>query len=1584
MAAVGPRAGGSAFTLDEVRNAARDSVQEVVAAGGTPGRQGRGWAVPLTAASVVAAAACAPVAWPLLAGGVAAAPSALAALTAAFSQLGGVGGALLSEAVIRAWDRMRARGDRGAGQRELREALAEELQLSLVSSSPAAAGLRAELAGVLRGVDAVKVALSTTVKASVQQSGDQTRAVLIRGLRDLGTQFTEFGWLLDEIGDQLARIAEMQAEMAAESRALLEAQQRTLMHVMVLRQENRQRAVDGELRSLPGLAGGSSAQERVLALQEAEIAACSECPYPGLASYGPQDADRFFGREQLSAVLITRLAEQLARPGFLMIVGPSGSGKSSLLRAGLLPAIAAGGLPVQGTDSWPLDLMTPGPRPLLELASRVAVLAGIPAGALEADLRADPGRIAAAIRQAMITHVRRKVPSARRSAECPALDAGGHPGDRLPSVTAAKNRLRSEDLSPRLVLIVDQFEELFTHCADESERRLFIRALCAAAGTNMPTAHPRESDGPQARRDAHDAPALVAIGVRADFYTRSAAYPELVPYLQDCQVLVGPMDQAGLRAAIGGPASRAGLVVEPGLVELLLADLRLRDLPAGRAADTPDPAATVPAQVGETEDPSSQDSYEAGRLPLLAYALQQTWQHREGRSLTVAGYRATGGIDGAIARAAETIYEGLGTESKQVLRRLLLRMVTLGEGTADTRRRVTITEVTGTTALSEPTLPEETARATAIRPVLADLVQARLLTAGTDSGGAETVQISHEALLWAWPRLRQWLSQDRAGQRIQRDLTDATQAWKAQDHESSHLFGGTRLALAYEWADSHRQDLNADEEAFLSASRRRERGGTRLRRATVAALTMLTLVSAIAAGLAVHDNNQAVHERDQAIIKQIAAEAQQLQTTNPSLAAQLALVNRRLDPASDNTAQLLSLADMPLSSVLTGPTVPVYAVAVSPNGHTLAAGSNDGTIRLWNITNPSHPLTIGHPLRGKPFIEPGGIFSIAFSPAGNTLVAGSGNGTVWLWNVTNPAHPSQIAQRLSLPGEVNSLAFSPNGHVLAVAYYQNAIRMWNVANPAHPTWIGQVSAGQDRTDYVHSVAFSPDGRTLAAGSTDGAVWLWNITNPAHSFLIGKPQIWSTDPVWSVAFSPDGRTLAVGTAHGAIGLWDVSDPADTVPVGQPIIASAAPVESLAFSPNGLTLAAGSQDGAIRLWNVSDLGYPVPLGPPLTGPAGAVWSVAFSPDGRTLAAGNDDGTIRLWSLPSTVLANLADVPAVAFSPDGRILAASDKEGTTRLWNVTRFGDSTPIGQPFTGSAAPINAAVFSPDGRTLAVGSDDGDVRLWNVTDPGHPTQIGQPIAGSYAVNSLAFSPDEPPPFGLTLAVGRADGIVRLWDVTDPAHVTPVGQPLAASAAPVVSVAFSRDGQTLAVAGSFLGTTLWNVDVPAAAYQLGPALSGSGGYVASVAFSPDGRILAAANTEGPVQLWNVTNPAHPIAIRNGITGPDSHATSVAFSANGHTLAAGSNDGNVWLWNVTDPDHPTQIGALTGLTSSADEITFSPDGHILAAGSEDGAIRLWNLNINEAISRICATTNGNLTAQQWTVEIPQLPYDPPCRRP
>ena len=586
---------------------------------------------------------------------------------------------------------------------------------------------------------------------------------------------------------------------------------------------------------------------------------------------------------------------------------------------------------------------------------------------------------------------------------------------------------------------------------------------------------------------------------------------------------------------------------------------------------------------------------------------------------------------------------------RRVARRLLLRLVNLGEGTADTRRRVTVAELTGTSEPGVLSGAEDGAQAVVARKVLTDLIQARLLIADTDADGTDTVEISHEALLSAWPKLHNWLNQDRAGQRIHRDLTDAARAWQAQGNDSSLLFSGTRLTVTREWATRHDEELNPGERAFLTACQRRRRHASRLRRTAAAALVILTLLSVGAAVLAIQQNRQAHSERDQAIANELTAEVGQLQNTDSSLAAQLDLVARRLLPTIDNTSQILDTTNIPLSNQLAGTTAPVSGVAFSPSGRTLAIASDDGTVRLWNVIDPTHPAVIGKPLDG----HHREATSLAYSRDGNTLAVASSDGAVLLWNVTNPARPALLGKPLTGPGRfVSSVAFSPDGHVLAAGSYDNTIWLWNVTDPARATPIGHPLKGNNGS--ILSLAFSPDGKTLAAGNYGDTVWLWNVTDPARATPIGHPLKNSGNPVWAIAFSPDG-VLAMSNGD-TFSQWNVTDPKHAILEGSPLSGGANnTVLSMAFSPNGNILAVASGDDTIRLWNVANPLLPTLVGQPLTGHTGPVYSVSFSPDGYTVASGSGDDTARLWNLPSTILTgHTSTVGSVAFSRDGSMLA------------------------------------------------------------------------------------------------------------------------------------------------------------------------------------------------------------------------------------------------------------------------------------------------------------------------------------------
>ena len=452
----------------------------------------------------------------------------------------------------------------------------------------------------------------------------------------------------------------------------------------------------------------------------ARVAAEGICPFKGLASFEPVDAEYYFGRERLVAELVARLVG--AR--FLGIVGPSGSGKSSVLRAGLLPALAGGVLP--GSEAWRRLLLRPGGRPLDEL--------------------------------------RRVLVSGAKDPLAEALDA-------LPG-------------NARLLLAVDQFEELFTACRSDAERAAFADILVRAAAD------------PEGR-------AVVVVALRADFYGRFAAYPGLAELLGGNQVLVGPMQASELRRAVELPAGRVGLRVEPELADALVDDVE----------------------------------GEPGALPLLSTALLELWQRRQDNALTLAAYRESGGVHGAVARLAEGTFARVADEHKQLVRALMLRLVGEGEGDAPVRRRAPLAEL-------------DLERDKWMADVLATLADSRLVTVSEGN-----VEVAHEALLREWPRLREWIEEDAEGRRLRRHITQAASEWDAAGRDRSELYRGARLAAALDWTAEHALDVNELEREFVTESREASEKETksvrrtnRRLRALLAGVAVL-LVAAVAGGI---------------------------------------------------------------------------------------------------------------------------------------------------------------------------------------------------------------------------------------------------------------------------------------------------------------------------------------------------------------------------------------------------------------------------------------------------------------------------------------------------------------------------------------------------------------------------------------------------------------------------------------------------------------------------------------------------------------------------------------------------------------
>ena len=1129
-------------------------------------------------------------------------------------------------------------------------------------------------------------------------------------------------------------------------------------------------------------------------------------PYKGLLFFDEWDAELFFGRETLTAHLANRVSDLAigSSSRFLAIVGASGSGKSSLIRAGLAVTLQQTG--------WGACIFTPGVAPSKELEMQ-----------LELD----------------------------------------------------QDRAKSQ----RLLILVDQFEETFTLCRDESERVLFIDKLLGLA------------QEPSRR-------ITVVIALRADFYSHCAQYPLLRQAVAAEQEYIGQMTAEELRRAIEKPAKRGGWEFEPGLVDVLLQDI------GAEGASEPEP----------------------GALPLLSHALLATWERRRGRTLTLDGYHASGGVRGAIAETAESVFtDQLNQTQQELARDVFLRLTELGEGTEDTRRRAALNE-----------LVRQSAEATQLRAVLNTLAEARLITLNEDSA-----EVAHEALIREWQRLHEWLTQDREGLILHRHLTESAHEWEVRGRDPAELYRGARLAQAREWTSTNGERLNATEQAFLAASigqeehdalereaqRQREleaaqkladtehRSAKQLRRRALylaGVLTLTTIATLIAGLFAYRANVNFTHSE----AERLNAEANNLMLTqgDTNLIALLTIRSLNMDYTPTGDAILADVTTLELPPrELRGHTADVWGADFSPDGKYLATGSSDQTVRLWD---PATGETIRIFSSDTSSLE-----ELAFSPDGKTIVAaGYTDKSAHVFDV---ASGQQVKLLSGHTAPVVDVDFSPNGKYIVTASEDFTARIWNVAT-------GQtLHVLTGHSEHITRMAVSPDGKFVVTGSVDRTARLWDASTGKQVQVFDHPGI-----IGAVAYSPDGKYFATGCEDLVARLWEVS-------TGRVVREfPAADVLGIEFSPDGRFLLTGGGDRIAFLWDLAT-GESIRS---FAGHTAAIQTVTFSPDGHQIVTTSNDRIVRVWSLQTASLGvqfigHQAPVNQASFSSDGEYLVTSSLDGTARIWN-TLTGQTIVT---LTGHTNELNGAIFSPDGKMAVTTSTDGTARLW---EAGNGKELRRLEGHTDQVRMAAFSPD-----GKYVVTTSWDGSARVWDPrTGETKVIYTNQ----GPGNVNRVTFSPDGKTVATTGDDGTARIWD---PLSGKDL-MIFKGHTDRVTGVAFSPDGKYLVTCSFDGSVRLWEVSSGKE---IRR-FAGHRNGSFGAAFSPDGNfVLTSSGRDETARLWDVSTG---REVRRFSGPITSA---VFSPDGKYILTASEDSTARLWLTSLQDTIRAVCTILTRDLTPEE-----------------
>lgn len=1265
----------------------------------------------------------------------------------------------------------------------------------------------------------------------------------------------------------------------------------------------------GRLRGSPSRMDWASLQLYARAADGTDTRPLALRPYRGLLAFQPEHSRFFFGREPLREELRNRLDEShltqrlqeastQQRHRFQVVAGASGSGKSSLVLAGVVAHL--------DKLTWDVVVTRPGEGGGFA-AAKPGVTSPAPGGALLSLWRA-------------LHHQ-----WAPREAAGPVSALG------LDDILEEAARMRRARPDRRLLLVVDQLEEVFTQVPSRAERQTYVGALWALC-------------------ERRELGVIVLSTLRVDYFGRCGELAvdeegkrlDAVVYSPEHRMFVTQLQGEQLQAIIEGPARKVGLRLDEGLVEVLRRD------------------------VGA----------EPGALPLLEYTLDQLWERREGNRLTHQAYEELGGVAGALTGAANRLLATFSPEESKVARDLLVELVDFtSDASPNTRRRGWLAQLR----------PSGGTEQVLFDRVLARLVGSRLLVKGGGDGASASeeaiwIEVAHESLIRRWETLTEWCRADQKAAQERRELRGLAERWRAHlgapDKGKSFLLAGYRLEAARHLQREHGGQLAPDIHQFIDESWRRARARSRAARLRISSVLTASVLVALVMSFLAYKAREA--KRAEEAARKRAEKAAQIAND----LSRLSVAHRKLK--TDPTTSLLFLRDVeepgdhmtwqsdvrnvldePLSqAVLKGHTDEILWVDFSPTGGQVATGSRDGTARVWDLDRSKdqtfslkEPVTrvafspdgnwlvasternaLVSSLKGKTTPEPfQKLRAMAFSPAGDWVVGATLDGAVKLWRGIESSEPPHVLQKEG-HGTVMQVAFDPKGrHVLAVS--QHSVRVWRVSGQERPLELptGGFTSASFRTAGFTSAALSPDGEYLAVGGSDKRAKVLRVRD-------GKP-LWQDcrDKVLRAEFSPDGeRVLLVFEEFVA----QVRKLKDASCAGTTFSGHTTAINRATFSPNGDWVLTVSHDATARLWPVvCDTRSPAPVQVMRGHRIGVTWA-AFSQDGNRVVTGGKDRTARVWDLAkkerrfSTSFPHLSEVWSAAVSPDQQYIASASNDGTVRLW-----APSGHLLAKLEGHKGVVRALAFSPDNQWLVTGGWDGTLRLWSLSGlrstPLQDTVLTETdkfSTNQVILDAVAFSPARAV---RRVAAGGSDGRVYFWRLEDSGARTR----LVSEALPetvkhddyILSVAFSSTGDSLITASQDRLAKVWNVS----SGKLMRSLKGHENWVRSATFSPDDSFALTASQDGSARVWDLRQEEphgirfnHEFALRGA-----------SFSPDGKHFATASVGGLVrlWPWKGKEEEKPRPFLVLTGHEDEVTSVVYMGEDKLVTS-SIDTQVRLW----------------------------------------